>query len=448
MIIESTTVDQEHGGGITASAGGIVRLEGDHIIGGYLYGTSHVDVIGLGNEIDGGPFGIDLNGLIRVLNGGNVTLAGSIQNYGKIDLLAGTKTADLIVGTTGATLASKGDVVLGDSANNRIYGKAAGDVLTNADDRIEGAGQLGKGVLTLVNQAAGVIDGSQALALTIDTGTATIQNAGLIENVGKGGTLINSAVDNTGTLEEIANGTLSIMGAVTGSGRAVVKGGTLFVSLAFGEAVTFSGSNGTLRLGQSQAFTGKITGFAGTNALDLADVTFTSGVTKATFSGTAAGGVLTVTDGTHTAHIALVGDYRASTFNLSSDGHGGTKVVDPPAPAGPALSQAMAALVAISRHFPTGWRDRRMGESDPRRAASIPLKPSRRPSGRLLKLPQPSAHHLQHGREVLAAVAQLVEQSEKRFRLGPHGRGRPGAGRGGLGELEVLEHQRGEEPPS
>jgi hypothetical protein len=39
--------------------------------------------------------------------------------------------------------------------------------------------------------------------------------------------------------------------------------------------------------------------------------------------------VLTVTDGTHTAKITLVGDYTGSTFTVSSDGHGGTKVVDP-----------------------------------------------------------------------------------------------------------------------
>jgi hypothetical protein len=36
-----------------------------------------------------------------------------------------------------------------------------------------------------------------------------------------------------------------------------------------------------------------------------------------------------VTDGTHTANIALLGNYLASTFVTSSDGHGGTAIVDP-----------------------------------------------------------------------------------------------------------------------
>ena len=48
-----------------------------------------------------------------------------------------------------------------------------------------------------------------------------------------------------------------------------------------------------------------------------------------TYSGSSSGGTLTVTDGTHTAKIALLGNYLASTFVTSSDGHGGTAVVDP-----------------------------------------------------------------------------------------------------------------------
>jgi len=42
------------------------------------------------------------------------------------------------------------------------------------------------------------------------------------------------------------------------------------------------------------------------------------------------GGTLTVNDGTHAANIALLGQYMASHFAMSSDGHGGTLVTDPP----------------------------------------------------------------------------------------------------------------------
>ena len=37
-------------------------------------------------------------------------------------------------------------------------------------------------------------------------------------------------------------------------------------------------------------------------------------------------GTLTVTDGTHTASIELLGQYAANEFTASSDGHGGTLI--------------------------------------------------------------------------------------------------------------------------
>jgi hypothetical protein len=45
-------------------------------------------------------------------------------------------------------------------------------------------------------------------------------------------------------------------------------------------------------------------------------------------------GKLHVTDGTNSADIALIGNYMASVFVASSDGHSGTSVVDPPALSG------------------------------------------------------------------------------------------------------------------
>ena len=116
---------------------------------------------------------------------------------------------------------------------------------------------------------------------------------------------------------------------------------------AFSENVTFNGKSGALALADSQAYAGTISGFSHTGAtsLDLKDITFTSGITKASFSGTTAGGTLTVTDGTHTAKIALSGNYTAAVFTTSSDGHGGTTVIDPPAGSAP-LAQAMAAFQA------------------------------------------------------------------------------------------------------
>ncbi|HEY5130523.1 MAG TPA: hypothetical protein VIJ35_25090 [Bradyrhizobium sp.] len=67
--------------------------------------------------------------------------------------------------------------------------------------------------------------------------------------------------------------------------------------------------------------------------IDFADISFASVQTPTFTNATATGGTLHVTDGTHTANIALLGNYLASTFVASSDGHGGTSVIDPPAAA-------------------------------------------------------------------------------------------------------------------
>ena len=59
---------------------------------------------------------------------------------------------------------------------------------------------------------------------------------------------------------------------------------------------------------------------------------YVSGTTSATFveAGNNLSGTLTVTDGTHTANLTLLGVYAPGNFTLSSDLHGGTIVNDPP----------------------------------------------------------------------------------------------------------------------
>ncbi len=75
------------------------------------------------------------------------------------------------------------------------------------------------------------------------------------------------------------------------------------------------------------SFAGTVVGLHGQDAIDLADIGFGAGSTLG-YSGNAdnSGGTLSVGDGTHTANIALLGSYMASSFAAASDGHGGTLV--------------------------------------------------------------------------------------------------------------------------
>jgi hypothetical protein len=112
------------------------------------------------------------------------------------------------------------------------------------------------------------------------------------------------------------------------SSVSISEGATAGIEGAGTQSVTFTGTTGTLTIDHSLAFTGAITGLAGTDALDLVDVGY-GATTTATFLGNTAGGTLTVSDGAHTSNISLVGNYLSSSWTLSSDGHGGTVVVDP-----------------------------------------------------------------------------------------------------------------------
>lgn len=187
-------------------------------------------------------------------------------------------------------------------------------------------------------------------SLSLEAGGASIAVAALIEANGAAGAItFDGVVVSTGTL--IANGgSIDVTGALSGSGSATIVGrGSLDFGGAASQAVTFSGPGGVLALGDSQEFTGAITGFsgAGKTSLDIGDIAFT-GPAEATFSGTATSGVLTITDGTHTAHITLIGDYLKTTFVTSDDTHGGVIVAGEPkgGAASLRLAQAAAGLTA------------------------------------------------------------------------------------------------------
>jgi len=110
----------------------------------------------------------------------------------------------------------------------------------------------------------------------------------------------------------------------------VAQGATLELTAAYAGAVTFAGSTGTLQLDSSTSFSGTVAGMTGQDTLDLADVNFAS-LQGSNFSGSSSGGTLSVTDGTHAVTIALLGNYMASTFVASSDGHGGISIITEPA---------------------------------------------------------------------------------------------------------------------
>ena len=150
---------------------------------------------------------------------------------------------------------------------------------------------------------------------------------------------------NGGTIQVLDGAAISVVTAASGAGLLTIDDGTADFACVFRGRVAFGSLGGTLELAHSRFFTGQISGFSttGSTILDLADIAFSKAT--ASFSGTTTSGVLTVSDGTHTSKITLLGDYLGSTFTLAADATGGTKVTDPPASApAPALTAAVAAF--------------------------------------------------------------------------------------------------------
>jgi hypothetical protein len=98
--------------------------------------------------------------------------------------------------------------------------------------------------------------------------------------------------------------------------------------------VSFTAAGGDLQLDGPQSFLGVIEGFASppgvTEEIDLPTIAFGPG-TSVTFTeaGNHHSGTLTVTNGSETANLTLLGVYSTANFTLSRDSYGGTLVKDP-----------------------------------------------------------------------------------------------------------------------
>ena len=249
---------------------------------------------------------------LDIVTGGSLTVANAVNNAGVIELNDPTLSID------GTVMASGGGVInmLGSTTYNLIIGvPSTGATLVNVNNTITGSGMIGQGDgnLTLVNEAAGIINANvSGEPIIINTGNP-VTNAGLIEATNGGTLTIDDSVVNSGTLA--ANGgILDVVGAVSGSGSATISGvGMLELGGTDAQTVTFNGA-GTLKLDGSSDFTGTVAGLAIGDVIDLANTT----VTTAIWNGS------TLTVNSEPATFTISGLPSGDTFFFASDGGTGT----------------------------------------------------------------------------------------------------------------------------
>ena len=228
----------------TVSGGSAIQLfSGANIQGGTLTsaaGGSITTVVGQNPALNGLTSGaLTLAGTITIVDNGNATLFGTINNTGVLDLQSNGHNSFLVCNNA-VTLTGNGTVFLDQlaSGGQPIINNANAGSLTNVSNLIEGAGQIGNNGLGITNQAAGVISATNpSFPLGINNNST---NLGLIQ--ANGGTLqLSAQVVNQGA----AIRTVSGGSAIQLFSGANIQGGTL-TSAAGGSITTVVGQNPAL----------------------------------------------------------------------------------------------------------------------------------------------------------------------------------------------------------
>ena len=182
----------------TSAAGGMIEI----------VATDGVDM----SVFDGSTNAVTIDGYVRVNEGANLELIGTIKNQGTIEVdssftfVEGGSSVilvDLFVNTNliingEVTLEGGGTVALDDYLDS-ITGASGGGTLINVDNTILGSGNIGgigNDTLTFVNKADGVVDATGSMLL--DTGDNPVTNEGLLEATRGGNLEIVGRVDNEG----------------------------------------------------------------------------------------------------------------------------------------------------------------------------------------------------------------------------------------------------------
>jgi len=397
------------GGGEGVQGGGVdtgATLSGGGYINLHSGGTANATKIlngGIETALSGGLISgaiVSSGGLLNVSSGG-VAKAPSVLAGGIVEVYAGAAISGSVLAgggegvqgggaDTGATLSSGGYLNLHSGGTANATTVLNGGVETVLSNGLAAAAVVSSGGLLNVSSGGvarnmSVLIGGGATIYAHGTATSSFLLGGH-EGVQSGGGDTSATVSSGGSLTVYNGGAASVTDVLNGgtetvlsggvlSGATVVSGGALVISsgatlkstlvlsggtatvlgaVASGVSVNFATSGGELVLDDAPAFSGTIAGMHDASEhVDLGGFAYSSTEKVSwTEAGNKTSGVLSITDGAKTAKLSLVGSYVTSNFVLSSDGAGGTLVVDPPVPVAAANSNAnLASFVQAMASF-------------------------------------------------------------------------------------------------
>jgi T5SS/PEP-CTERM-associated repeat protein len=305
------------------------------------------DGLTLLNAAGTGPGTLDINSLYMVSVLDSTPLSNMTINFDAYNLeyLFGPASSALILDSSttvnqslagssgsvsGAKLINNGTVNLTGSASNFYFQST---VFDNAGSVLAGGGDHVTITAGFTNTASVTVTGGARLGLS--SGIA-------------------NALSNSGTIAVSVGGSLVVAGSLAGGG--VITLATLAVADMYNtnNAVTFLDGKGTLRLEAPGSFTGGIAGLQKGDKIDL----LATPVTKLSYAGTTASGVLTVMNsGATVAALTLLGDYLQSTFGFLSDGTTGNNISVVVSTIAPRILDWTGAGGTTAFNAPSNWND-------------------------------------------------------------------------------------------
>ena len=337
VVVQGAITNTSSGLILASGSGAQVDLSNATISGGTLqtFGSkAFIETVAGFNAFNGGA--ISSGSTVEINSSTTLAIGGAVKNSGALLVNGGTLDVEgaLTGGVTDISGAGKMVIATASSENVAFVGNSAGQVVLDQapsyTGQISGFGTTQSIDLADINFAGGVTmsyapsnrrntsgvltikEGSNTVSLELE-GSYTLANFRVASD-GNGGTLLTDP---------------SLITQQPGNKAATVGNNTVLeVNTHDSGNVTFTGTSGTLWLDQPSTFTGKVSGLGAQNDIDLSTIAFGAHATLGySPNNNNTGGTLSVTNGSQSASIALLGNYMASSFVMGSDNHGGTMVL-------------------------------------------------------------------------------------------------------------------------
>jgi fibronectin-binding autotransporter adhesin len=336
-LTDGTTID---GGTLSIGGSGIVEVENG------VHGAAALSDLTVENS---GGLQVD-NGVTLALN--NVTISGgTLTDNGIIEAASGTSIISAAVAVTGAFIIDDSVVLQFDGAvgggANISFADGSGTLYLTAPTNFSGEilGISGSGDIidlqgydtSAVASTSGGFNGTTTTLTITDPGHTTLEYV-LAGNLSGDTWTVSEDSNNAGIdiADPPAVSGVSSGGAGPSPDAPIVigAGASHTIDAVYDQTVAFTGGIGSLVLNDPEGFSGQIIGFAGTapdaahsDTVDLVGINYDSSHFAESYNSST--GLLTVTDGSDSAHLTF--DNFNATLDFASDGNGGTLITDPPA---------------------------------------------------------------------------------------------------------------------